>query len=152
MFWRTVVHIIVSRKKKVRWGVVQDTVPQKAHSQGSIFSNEVPSPKVSVTSKSNISKSGLSRDIKIQTLTLYILYRRMITQERVYTCSFYIHFIEKIFYEGGLHQKCITCICWGVTVTLLVKGKNSKPPQNIFFSQWKYLTAENIRFVRHPNV
>lgn len=105
MFWRTVVHITVNRKKKVRWGVVQDTVPQKTHSQGSIFSDDVPSPKVSITSKSNISKWGLSRDIKIQTLTLYILYRRMITQERVYTCSLCISFIEKIFYEGGLHPK-----------------------------------------------
>lgn len=152
MLWRTVVHIIVNRKKKVRWGVVQDTVPQKSHSQGSIFSNEVPFPKVSVTSKNNISNWGLCRDIKVQTLTLYILCRRMITQERVYTCSLCIHFIKKIFYEGGLHQKCITHVCWGVTVTLLVKGKKSKPSQNIFFSQWKYLSAEDIRFVRHPNL
>lgn len=152
MFWRTVVHITVNRKKEVRWGVVQDTVPQNTHSQGSIFSNEVPSPKVSVPTKNNTSNWGSGRDINIQTLTLYILYRRMITQERVYTCSFYIHFIEKILSEGGLHQKCITHVCWGVTVTLLVKGKNSKPPQNIFFSQRKYLTAENIRFVRHPNL
>lgn len=152
MFWRTVVHITVNRKKEVRWGVVQDTVPQNTPLPRIHLLQWGPSPKVSITTKNNTSNWGLGRDINIQTLTLYILYRRMITQERVYTCSLYIHFIEKIFYEGGLHQKRITHVCWGVTITLLVKGKNSKPPQNIFFSQWKYLTAENIRFVRHPNL
>jgi hypothetical protein len=80
-----VVHIIVSRKKQVRQAVVRNTTPQSTGFQGSTSSSKVPFLKVSITSPNNIANWGPSRDIQIPTMTLHTSFRKIVTEERVYT-------------------------------------------------------------------
>lgn len=118
--------IIMNRKRKVRWEVVQDAIPQKTHHQGSTFSSEVPFLKVSITSQNNSTSWGLSRDIQIQTMTPYPLFRKIMTKEIVHTCSLLTHFNEKIFYEDGLNQQMYNTCMQRATGSLLLKGKKEK--------------------------